>query len=458
MPDADWLEPSCGEGAFLIAISALGVERERVTGVDLVAAHSAADAYARVIRSTDFLGWSEGREASFDRIVGNPPFARLSLLEPQLRRAALARALACGEAAPGTGNYWLPFLVASLGCLRHGGKLGFILPAAWDYAAYASPIRTRIGALFARVEVHRSLRPLFPGRRDGSVVLLAEGYRTGFCAPTRFEHADSRALIEALNGKPSATVEAPHRSVRARRLLTTVPAREVASVSIGAVTGDSAFFLLGETGRATHSLPRSSVVPVVSRASHVRSAELNAGTWRKLRDAGERVWLFRPSSSALMEPAVQRYLNEGGCNRSRYKVRSRAEWYRTPLPPSADGFMSGMSKDAPWICLNRSPTITASNTLYVVRFNGNLPIAQQAAWCLSFLHPCVREAAERNVRHYADGLRKLEPGDILGLPLVVAKGDESSLATYREALGLLLTGEARESARLAEAWLRTHRA
>ena len=456
--EAQWLEPSCGDGAFLLALRDAGVPRQRITGIDLGEDATPADMVARVERGRDFLSWSLENRGRFDCVVGNPPFVRMSALDQELKRTALMRATQSTIAVPGTSNYWLPFLVASIDCLRRRGSLGFILPAAWDYATYAAPLRQAIGGLVSQVEIHRSNRPLFPGRQDGSIALICRGFHAGRCIPSRFEYEDGDALCRALEGGTSVTPLAgqpARRRKRSREGIRTVLAQSVLSLHIGAVTGEARFFLLTEQQRRERDLPHSSLSRVVTRASQIRSAEIDRRSWEKLRDLGERVWLFRPAEQDITLTAVKRYLEQGGCDRSRYKVSARKVWYRTPLPTAVHGFVSGMSKNSPWICLNRMRGLAATNTLYVVTFRRPHTIAEKAAWCLSLLHPIARDAARSASRVYGDGLRKLEPSDIADLPLVVPKTTLDALEVYREALAHLFSGNLEASERIAEHWFRS---
>ncbi len=455
--EVNWLEPSCGEGIFLLALHDAGVPRKRITGVDLGIASTVADSVARVHRGIDFLAWSREHKGAFDRVVGNPPFVRISALKGELQKAALNGSSLSGIKVPGTSNYWLPFLIASIDCLHRGGSLGFILPAAWDYASYATPLRKAIGDMFAQVEVHRSKRSLFPGRQDGNVVLVCRGYGTGRCVPSRFEYEDGEALCSTLAGKGLALPSQVHLRVygsQPRAARSTVPAYSVFSTRIGAVTGDVSYFLLTEEQRRELGLPVTCLCRAVTRASQIRSSEIDGHAWEKLRDSGERVWLFRPSNENITMAAVERYLENGACDRSSLKISTRDLWHRTPLPATAHGFISGMSKESPWVCLNRAKGLTATNTLYVVEFRGRTTIAERASWSLSLLHPSTRAAARSASRIYSAGLRKLEPSDIANLPLPVPTTTGGALSSYREAVEYLLDCNPERSERVAADWFR----
>src|SRR5262249_10078621 len=114
---------------------------------------------------------------------------------------------------------------------------------------------------------------------------------------------------------------------------------DVARVCIGAVTGDSRYYLLSEGERIEHRLPLADVRPVLTRARHVRVPFVDRAHWDRLRDEGERVWLFWPRNCPGRRPAaVAQYLRmgiEGGCH-LRDKARTRSPWFRTRLSTRPD--------------------------------------------------------------------------------------------------------------------------
>src|SRR4051812_10124613 len=89
-PTVEWLEPCVGEGVFISALAALGVEPDRITGLDLNSEPGGQDGLSKTSRGIDFLAWAMSTTQRFDRIVGNPPFVGLSKLDSELQKAALS--------------------------------------------------------------------------------------------------------------------------------------------------------------------------------------------------------------------------------------------------------------------------------------------------------------------------------------------------------------------------------
>lgn len=455
-----WLEPSVGKGVFLEAMCNIGVSSERIVAIDLDQEPSPNDPLAKTKRGVDFLEWAQRTKVKFDYIVGNPPYISISQLNGPIRNAAIAIKGPAGLSVPPSANTWYSFVCASLNILKPGGALGFILPAAWDYADYARSLRKMVKDLFAELYVLRSRKPLFNSVQDGSVVVLGFGYRQGPCYIRRHEYEDLEALILGIRDlkatrRNGQIAKAP--SLRSSPLKVWWFGEEL-QIRIGGVTGQSSYFLLTEKKRLELGLPITAVRPVVTKACHLTSGTITKREWQKLRRENQRIWLFTPPERLLSQPAVSAYLslapNDGGCYKSRYKIRSRNPWYRTPLPQSVDGFISGMSRHGPWISMRAMQGLNATNTLYTVRFRHQLSLEQKYAYALCLLTTPVRESLHIICRKYADGLEKFEPGDLLQIQAPIPLRYNGAKHIYEQAVQCLLRGKASEAYRIADSFVK----
>jgi adenine-specific DNA-methyltransferase len=465
-PADQWLEPCVGGGVFLEALSKLGVPRERIRAIDLDRTAGSHDSLARTLRGTEFLHWAKSTKERFTRIVANPPYIALHRLPRIVARAACGfRAL---DETPVSlrANCWYAFLCAGLSLLRREGSICFVLPAAWDYANYARGLNAALESHFCHVGVHRSKVPLFPTVQEGSVVLVATGFLQSPRGAVRKEYSSAEQLVCGLtatqcsptivcNGGLSAVVRGVDGS---GRFATAGVARlgEVVEISIGAVTGAADYFLFTEHERRERGLPITCFRPVVTHARHLKGSSVTSRHWKALRAAGERVWLFRPPTSLCRHSAVRRYLSldasHGGCDRSAFKVASRRPWYQTPMPERVDGFVSGMSRNGPWICLKGMAGLSATNTLYVVRFPESWHDDEKAAWALTVLTTEAAAALRAIGREYPDGLVKYEPGDLSELHVRRPRRIKGAFQVYRRAVAALLAGEGSKCRRLADRW------
>jgi adenine-specific DNA-methyltransferase len=456
--DERFLEPCIGNGSLVRALARRGISSKKIRGLDLEPIPRPSDRYASVVRGIDFLEWSTQTTERFDKIIANPPFLALNRLPSPLKENALrvVEPFSRGRIVLG-GNYWHAFLCAGLSLLERDGDLCFLLPAAWDYSNYARTLRDELPKHFEHVYVHRSRSPLFEKVREGSVVLVARGFRRPNRSTARIEHATVKDVLESLVKPVSPTLSTPATIPTFQSTTTFTKLGELVEIRIGAVTGDSAYFLLAEQRRRALGIPARSCVPVLTRSSHTQSSIITRGTWKSLRDTGERVWLFRPTRSQLGHQAVQRYLRlkpeNGGCLRQRFKIQCRSPWYETILPSNVNGFLSGMSSAGPWIALSRMQELSATNTLYVVTFKKAKTSADRAAIGLSLLTTSAREALSNVGRRYADGLLKYEPGDLKDVEVPLVTKLRGVINRYRSVIAKLLAGEILEAQRLADDWI-----
>lgn len=455
---ATWLDPCVGEGAFTRSMELLGIKKHRIIAIDISRSTAGADCLSQTLRGTDFIRWADTHRDTVDHVVMNPPYVSLSRVSGDPLLTALGVRDSYGAGVTKRSNYWCPFVLRAITTLRDGGSLVAVLPASWDYADYAAIAREEVYRSFGKVYVIRSTKPLFPRVKEGSVIVVGHGRGEPQSTISRIEVAGIDQTIELLqriaegNGLNSAsTLTSISGSMPQRTRID-----QIVDLKIGAVTGDSKYFVLSEDQRKEWKLPLSSVQPVLSKGRHLFSSSMDKSSWSKLRDAGERVWLFRPTASSLRSKYVQAYLRAGSsglCNCTAYKISSRDSWYITPLPKKGDGFISGMSRHMPFFVMAKMRRITATNTLYIVRFRRRQTVAEMATFGLLLLTTGVRRDIQLRARVYADGLLKYEPSDIgsVRIPIVPAHSDAPKL--LEEATRFLVSGNHKEASAIADRWL-----
>ncbi len=132
-----WLDPSCGDGAFLAAVlqraiddgaPGLHVEGWDIDGDALAAASARLEPLARAAGATLSLVHRDAldpTDARFDRVVGNPPY-----LESKRMSDALKRRLRKGgwEAATGAFDLYAIFVELASRLVSPGGQVSLIVP------------------------------------------------------------------------------------------------------------------------------------------------------------------------------------------------------------------------------------------------------------------------------------------------------------------------------------------
>jgi hypothetical protein len=309
----------------------------------------------------------------------------------------------------------------------------------------------------------------FANVQEGAIILVARNLRSGSCRKSQAPGSVARIEVTSAEQLAKLLATGKDRASAFREILSphdfptpsVIKARDskalgqLLSVGIGGVTGDAKFFLMNEEKRKSLRLPLNSVRPSVSRARHLTSPSLTTATWAKLREADERIWIFDPKPCSLQDEAVQKYIRWGrreGCDIENYKIAIRKPWYKTRLPPKADGFLSGMSKHGPWICFREMPQLTATNTLYVVEFPEGTNSDLRATIALALLTSKAQEGFTKCSRRYADGLIKYELGDLRDVNIPVVRPRHGAKAAYKGAIIALLGGEAIEAHKIADNW------
>src|SRR5439155_8979632 len=110
------------------------------------------------------------------------------------------------------------------------------------------------------------------------------------------------------------------------------------------------------------------------------------------------------------------------------------------MPSVPDAFLSGMSQFGPWLCINETQRVNATNTLYIVRFSSRNR-ADWYMWALAFLSSEARHQIRRIGRRYPDGLIKYEPGPLGTIILPRLKRDAEYESLYIKAVAALLAGK-----------------
>lgn len=185
------LEPSCGEGAFLIeavrrllgsakrhrvpverlcdAIRAYDIDNSSVvntrhavrsmlveSGVDRDIAETLVAAW---IRQGDFL--LAPINERFDVVVGNPPYVRIEQLDPQLQSLYRSRFETIFDRA----DLYVAFIERSLELLSPAGLLSFICADRWTMNRYGAPLRNLIAREYG-VRVYIDLHQASPFESD----------------------------------------------------------------------------------------------------------------------------------------------------------------------------------------------------------------------------------------------------------------------------------------------------
>lgn len=435
------LEPSCGDGVFLEALSLAGAGAAQITALELDAVEAAKAtnrardlAVEAEVLSTDFLGWAltELRDGGkrFDAVVGNPPFVRYQYLPPAFQ--SLSEEIFAKFRCRFTKhtNAWVPFILASMALLKPGGRLAMVVPAEIIHVLHAQSLRTFLGEVCSRIVIVDPEEIWFEDTLQGAVLLMAEKKLNSSdlsqglgLVPVRgrsFLNEDPEALFDRpipINGR---TVEAKWTraflDIEVRRLLDKVEAlpsvrrfADIADVDVGIVTGANKFFLVNDDDVKRFGL-EPWAHPMFGRSEHCPGVIYDKKQHKANGKAGlPSNFLWFPNDEAGRDPKVAAYVKLGESQQlnTRYKCRIRKPWYTVPSVYSSEIGMLKRSHDAPRLILNKAGAYT-TDTAY--RIKSILLPAEELVG--SFMNPLTALSAELEGRTYGGGVLELVPSEI----------------------------------------------
>lgn len=228
---------------------------------------------------------------------------------------------------------------------------------------------------------------------------------------------------------------------------------EIASLSIGAVTGHNKVFLLSDVERREAGIALHDVTLVAARARHVRSLEISETDLLNLAKNGERTWLLTPRDIERKRVGVRKRLAliPPSKRRSVLWLNKRAPWWKVDHGPGCDAIFTYMNDVGPRIVIGTG-TLRCTNTLHQVRFSSDLSADERRIVALSMVSSFGQLAAERFGRSYGGGVLKFELTDARRFPILLHKGVGSKSA-FERADHAIRTGDIDEARCIADALL-----
>lgn len=414
------LDPACGDGRFLAGHSnAVGVEQ------DISSAHIAMKRarWARIYEN-DFFSWAAETDDRFDCAAGNPPFIRYQTFKGADRVGAIRLCKRLGVDFSGLTSSWAPFLVATAGLLKRGGRMAFVVPAEIGHATYAAPLLDYMTNSFAVVHVVAVREKLFPNLSEDCWLLYADGYG-GNASAIRFSRLErfkamARPPRQFLSISMDEWREKWNRRLRpyllsaeARELYGEITERtdtlrfaELASISIGYVSGANDFFHLKPSQAERWSIPKEFLKASVRNGRRLPERRLTNAIVERWREDDEAMLLLHLPKTTSLPVSIHRYLDteEGKAAREGYKCRNRDPWYSVPDVQIPDLFLTYMCGSEPNLVRNDA-RCTCTNSVHYVRLRSAEAAQALGVWNSEF----VKLSCELQGHPLGGGMLKLEP-------------------------------------------------
>jgi len=480
------LEPSSGSGVFILSaihrLKELGnsAPLSQIWACDIDPG-ACAETLARTqippkhILCGDYLDLVDQtgiRNRKFDCVIGNPPFVSLHRMTLPQRQRAQSLLKRVNMEVDRKASLWAYFLASCQCVLNEGGRVGMILPEILLHADYGQSLLKNVGSHFHR-SILINLRErcfLSGGAEERVVIFLGENFASHPTKPRLFVReiraaADLGNLLNSLNRKRLAKFR-PNSSSSIFGIPKTLKSiladhahskrlSDVASVSIGVVTGANDFFLITEQDRLKHKLPLSSVRRILPRFKECHGLAFTSAQWASLKKNGGKCWIVIPNENETRERIVtflkQFPENEKTINQT---FKKRRYWYRTELGKTPDAFLRYMGAHAPRVALNASES-TCTNTIHRIFFDKKLNHSERKAVTLSLHSSFSRLSAELEGRSYGSGVLKLEPTEAgrIRILLPCSKNPKILNKFFRLANSHMKAGRLQEATKIADDWL-----
>lgn len=420
-PTDRMIDPSCGDGEFItLHRNSVGIEQNPVS------AHCAIErAPGALVHEGDFFTWATETGERFECAAGNPPFIRYQTFKGETRRRALGLCLELGARFSGLSSSWAPFLVATAGLLKRGGRMAFVVPAEIGHAPYAAPLLDYLVESFAKVQIVAVRKKLFPTLSEDCWLLYTEGFGS------KAETIDLTVVDAFVPAKtppgPTLKIDLEEwRTIWNRRLrpyLLPASVRRIyasalsdpathrladfATVGIGYISGNNRFFHLRPSDAERLRIPSTFLQPALRNGRAMPAKQITKATVETWKHNDDPVLLLRLQRGQELPIAVRDYLDSSAGREARlgYKCRNRAPWYVVPDVQIPDYVMSYMSGRSANLVANVAG-ISCTNSVHSIRVRDRkLANALLPEWS----SPFVRLSCELEGHALGGGMLKLEP-------------------------------------------------
>jgi adenine-specific DNA-methyltransferase len=427
------LDPGVGGGVLLRAIG----EGPKLFGLDIdaraVELAAASMSGEHEIAVGDFLDaerWPLA-QATFDAVIANPPYVRHHNLSAEHKLLARHYSACFDLKVSSLSGGYVYFFLEALLRLNEGGRLVFITPTEFLDVRYGQAVKE---ALLNYCEIEEILvleadDLAFEGVLTTSAITIAtkrksssrcfrlvEGRLNGSIEKGREIELSAEVAPAALPWTPLL----PSRAERIAPLLVGRTARlgDYCRVRRGIATGDNSFFVMTRAEVEHWGIEDRYLVPVVLGSKDLPIEGPLDADFHALRiEAGARAYLFfcHEPIDALGGTNALRYIEHGlgfGLHK-RFSCRARNPWYGVEQVPPADFFTTYMSRNRARIVRNLIGARCMTSLLNVWAQSGVDPEA---------LRPSLEDSSNAQLlrefgRTYGGGLAKIEPGDLIALPI-----------------------------------------
>lgn len=429
--DISVLEPSCGTGAFISALLSIS-DQVKITGIEkdhslYKTAHQLWSSDTCHIINADFFDYASMESQQFDAIISNPPYSRHHhLSQSEKRFYSQLTASFSGIFLSGLAGLHAYFLLTGMGMLKEGGVGSWLIPSELFSVNYGAPIRKFLTQFVSLERIHffdpenlqfdnalvtscvAIIRKITPKAKSNAIFTYGD-----FQSPRKTVKIPLQELSKLSKWQHLEDYEGQSES-NARVLGDYFKAKR------GIATGGNSFFIRSrsewhEEGISDEWLSPILPPPRTFRLSEVTSDEFG---WPQESDAA-LLNIPKSSSYSGLPLSVQNYLDNCPQKiRNGYILKHRTPWYsigNTTSAPIVCTYMS-RSKEMPFRFIRNRSSATMTNTYLGLYPQTLMSEADLDSMCEALNH-IPAEILISGGREYGGGLKKLEPQELMSLPI-----------------------------------------
>ena len=445
------LEPSCGDGAFLKAISQNFSEKSIfIDAIDLDS--SAIEETNKLVSTlygeytvtnTDYLNWSVKAEKRYNLIIGNPPYISKKLLTEDQKESCKKIHAKNGDFGTEIHNIWTSFLCDGVERLTSDGTLAFVLPAEMLKVKFGEKIQRALLKSFKRIEIFTFSKNVFPNIEQDTVILFLykksnqEGlyfttiHDSNCLINNRFKLKRKRSL-EAMKLKWSAypLMEKQINSVVSLKKKLP-PIISYCETIPGIVTAANDYFIVSKSVVDEFELESLSK-PIVQKGVFVNGCvSLSKDKFKSLIDKDKPAYFLDLSQADLTNEKHKNYISIGKKRKidERYKCTLRNKWYEVPGAWVSDGFFFKRCHDYPKFIYNDADALVTDSS-YRIKMKEGYDIR---SLIFSFYNSLTLAFSEVQGRYYGGGVLELTPSEFKSLPIPYMKVTAEEFNEFVEA-------------------------
>lgn len=433
------LEPSAGDGRFVdflrcfnAPITLVESEEEKVNNLCKTCGDT-----CRICRS-DFIAFSLQENASYDLIIGNPPYIVKKKVVKEQAEASQELVKSFDLDKGIFQNLWVSFVLASIKVLSQKGAIFFVLPFEFLQVQYAEKLREFLEKKFNTIEIITFEESIFDEiEQDICLVYMtneAEAkpyiqYTTLSSAKNANQLFQSKIMRNKPLKKWSNCILNDEETERLNELAGKFPQiSSVGEISPGIVTGANSFFILSKAGMDKLCVPKSNILPIITKSSAIppllyfKSPDFDGICGEKNRThmlalSGLDMNSFSACLKKYIAKGEEEEINKG------YKCSKRKRWYDVPVVKKGDVCFFKRYDSIPRIMINCAG-IHTTDIIYNIRFDSQY---DPASFAFCFYNSLTLALCEYNGRFYGGGVGELVPSEFKGLVIPYKKIKKTSI-------------------------------